>query len=199
MDKAIDRLALAREVIVSAANVLRAAGFERGEIAGFFEDAAAQLGGGEVGADDPLTVVAQRFARCGPVGALQELAGEALPLLPLGEDLAALKATFDLAMRIVPQLAEAQAALRGLAREAGLPLAATEAQSGEVGAEVVCLERFAGAYSGAVAVIGAVVEALVARGDGEAFAFLLRHLADNEVVIAGPLQGHLEKGAGLLE
>ncbi|MBU6267661.1 MAG: hypothetical protein KGN34_08980, partial [Sphingomonadales bacterium] len=127
------------------------------------------------------------------------LAGEGLPLLPLGEDVAVLKAAFDVAMRIVPQLAEAQGALRGLAREAGLPLVATEAQAGDAGGAVVCLERFAGAYDGAVAVIDAVVEALVARGDGEAFAFLLRHLADNEVVIAGRLQGCLEKGAGLLE
>lgn len=200
---AVDRLALAREVIVSAGNVLRAAGFGREEIGAFFAEAAAQLGAGEAPAParpaDPLAQVVLAFSECAALHRLQALAGEALLLPPLGEDMAALKRAFDLAMQMAPVLAEAQDALRGLAEEAGLPLVATLAEAQAAEGAVVCLEAFAGAYAGASEAIGTLVDALAAREDGEAFAFLLRHLGENGVVIAGPLQARLARGAALLE
>ncbi|MDE2403207.1 MAG: hypothetical protein KGM17_00640 [Sphingomonadales bacterium] len=192
----VDRAALAREVVVSAANVLRAAGFAREEIAAFFAQAAAQLEAHAV-PDDPLTATARAFADLPPVRDLQPLVTEAHALLPLRDEVPALKQAFDLAMRAAPLLAEAQDGLRALAREAGLTLAATAAEPRGDG-PVVCLEEFAGAYAGVDDLVAQLAEALVARGDREAFAFLLGHFAEHGVVITGRLQAALARGADLL-
>jgi len=203
-DRSIDRLALAREVISGAGNVLAAAGFDRAEIAAFFLQAAELLGattGAPVAVPEPagqLAEVVHQFAGCEPLRELLALAAEAHPLLPLGEDVPPLRAAFDIAMRMTPLLAEAQRHLRTLADAAGLPLVATATQADNLDEPVVCIEAFAGAYAAAVEVYGAVCEALVARQDGEAFGYLLGHLAECGVIIAGPLQARLARGADLL-
>lgn len=196
----IDRQALAQEVIVSAGNVLRAAGFGREEIGFFFRQAADMLGGASIAArpDRPtgtLARVVTQFAASTSVQELQCLGAEGQGLLPFGRESPQLKQGFDMAMQIVPLLAEAQAALRQLAEEAGLPLFATRGDAAAAEGEAVCLEAFELAYADAQAVLVAVIEALLECQDGEAFAFLLGHLAENGVVVGGDLQAAIAKGA----
>lgn len=199
----IDRQALAQEVIVSAGKVLRAAGFGREEIGFFFRQAADMLGGASVAVprDQPtgaLARVVTQFAASTAVQELQRLGGEGRGLLPFGAEAPQLKQGFDTAMQIVPLLAEAQAMLRQLATEADLPLFVTRAEAGAAQGEAVCLEAFELAYADAQAVLVAVIEALLERQDGEAFAFLLGHLAENGVAIGGPLQAAIAEGAKLV-
>lgn len=199
----IDRQALAQEVIVSAGNVLRAAGFDRDEIGFFFRQAADMLGGAAVAAqpDRPtgaLARVVTQFAASTAVQELQRLGAEGQGLLPFDEDGAQLKQGFDTAMQIVPLVAEAQNVLRQFAEEAGLPLFVTRADAAAAVGEAVCLEAFEPAYADAQAVLAAVIEALLDRQDGEAFAFLLGHLAENGVVITGSLQAVIARGASLV-
>jgi len=199
----IDRQALAQEVIVSAGNLLRAAGFDRDEIGDFFRQAADMLGDGTGAATVSsqgrpargLAGVAAQFADHSAVQELARLGAEAQGLLPLAEDSPQLKQAFDTAMQIVPLLAEAQNALRVLAGDADLPLVANLSEAADAGGEIVCLEQFETAYDEALAVLGAVIEALIERGDGEAFAFLLGHFAENGVVIGGPLEAVIARGA----
>lgn len=200
---AIDRQVLAQEVIVSAGNVLRAAGFDRDEIGFFFRQAADMLGGASVAPRPDLPTgalarVATQFAASTAVQELQRLGAEGRALLPLGAEGAQLKQGFDTAMQIVPLIAEAQNALRQLAEEAAVPLFATRADAAAATGEAVCLEAFEAAYADARAVLAAVIEALLERHDGEAFAFLLGHLAENGVVITGSLQAAIARGAGLV-
>ena len=207
---AIDRQALAEQVIVSAGNILVAAGFAPREIGFFFRQAADQLD--PVSPASPaapdvahgsLARVQSAFAQSGPVSELRRLAAQGQALPPLSGEGSALKDCFDLAMRMAPLLAEAQKGLRALAEEAGLPLFATRDEwmkaAGPSTAAVdlqpaVCLEDFEVAYRGAFDVIGAVAHELLRRQDGEAFAFLLGHLAENGVVISRDLHASIEKG-----
>ncbi|MCW1427524.1 hypothetical protein [Novosphingobium sp. JCM 18896] len=198
----IDRQALAQEVIVSAGNVLRAAGFGREEIGFFFRQAADMLDGAAPPAPKSpaasvggLAQVAAQFAGSSAVRELHRLGVEGQALLPLTGESPQLKQGFDTAMQIVPLLAEAQSALRGLAEEVGLPLCATRAEAEQAQADVVCLETFETAYDEALALLRAVIEALIERRDGEAFAFLLGHFAENGVIICGPLEAVVAQGA----
>lgn len=205
--------AIAEQVIVSAGNILVAAGFEREEIGQFFRQAADQLAPSP-GSAAPLASavrsdmapVHSAFRRSKPVADLQPLIAQSRALPPLSEDGPQLKAGFDLAMQMVPLLAEAQNGLRALAQEAGLPLYATRDEWRESAGEAdlagqppaVCLEDFAPAYRDAFAAIGTVLEELLRREDAEAFAFLLGHLAENGVAIDSGLRSVVEQAGRLL-
>lgn len=210
----IDRQALAEQVIVSAGNILVAAGFAPREIGFFFRQAADQL--------DPVSPIPpaasdlghggldhfqSAFAQSAPVSELRRLAAQGKALLPLSGEGPALKDCFDLTMRMAPLLAEAQNGLRALAEQAGVPLFANRgewmrgAASSTAASDAqpaLCLEDFETAYPGAFEVIGAVADELLRRQDGEAFAFLLGHLAENGVVISQGLHASIEKGMQLL-
>lgn len=210
----IDRQALAEQVIVSAGNILVAAGFAPREIGFFFRQAADQLAPLSPAAPAPperghdsLARIRSAFAQSGPVSELRRLTVQAQALPPLSGEGSALKDGFDLAMRMAPLLAEAQNGLRALAEEAGLPLFANRSEwmrnAGPSGAasearSAVCLEDFEAAYPGASEAIGAVADELLRRRDTEAFAFLLGHLAENGVVISPGLHASIEKGMELL-
>lgn len=214
----IDRQALAGQVIVSAGNVLAAAGFRREEIADFFRQAAEQLAPGSSNspgvsvvdgrqAEDGLAPIRAAFESNTSVRELQELAARTEGLVPLLGDTLKLKDCFDAAMKMVPLLAEAQNGLRKLVEEAALPLFPNRAEwmkavetneRPESSSPVVCLEDFETAYQGVFDVICAVVDELARRGDKEAFSFLLAHLADNGIVINASLQTSIEKGTRTL-
>jgi len=212
--RSIDRRAVAEQVIVSAGNILVAAGFAREEIGDFFRQAADQLQGGACAVegnrpaegeqwDDGLAPIAAAFSENSAVQELHGLAVQAQTLLPLDRDSPGLRDAFDMAMRMVPLLAEAQHVLRTLASEASLPLFANREEwrkrvgAGELAeaAPAVCLEDFETTYRGAFEMIGAIAEELLKRQDQEAFTFLLAHLADNGVVVSAELQASIEKVA----
>lgn len=208
----IDRQALAQQVIISSGNILATAGFGRAEIADFFAQAAEQLRSSPkppraagVDADDRLARVATGFSQNAAVHELHNLGVKAQALMPLGPDAPGLRDAFDLAMQAVPLLAEAQQALRTMADEAMLPLAAhrtehdTRAADPGSASAIVCLEDFETLYHGVFDILSAVTEALVERQDRDAFTFLLGHLADNGVIINPQLQATIERGARALE
>jgi hypothetical protein len=209
----IDRQAIAEQVIVSAGNVLVSAGFSPEEIGAIFRQAADHLAPAVSRAPVPvspdpqgLEAVRAAFRRSRAVADLQPLITQARARLPLDGDGPQLKDCFDLAMQMAPLLAQAQDALRALAKEAGLPVFATrEEWMASAGATdpagappPVCLDDFETAYRGAFEAIATVVEELLRREDGEAFAFLLGHLAENSVVIDRSLRLTIERGMALL-
>lgn len=204
---------VADQVIVSAGNILSAAGFSRDDIAHFFRQAADQLAlsaprppasASPVGGQ--MAPLHDAFRQSKPVADLQPLITQARALPPLGNEGPHLKTGFDLAMQMAALLAEAQNGLRASAREAGLPLYANRAEwRATVGADdlstaapALCLEDFEPVYRGAFEAIGAVLEELLRRKDTEAFTFLLGHLAENGVAIDSGLRGSIEKAAQLL-
>lgn len=206
----VDRQALAEQVIVSAANVLSAAGFTRAEISDFFRQAADQLQVALAPAteaaprpDHRLAHVATEFSRHAAVQELHGLAAKAATLLPVEPGGDGLRDAFDLAMQAVPLLAEAQQALRALATDASISLVPNHtererriASGEEPGDEIIlCLEDFEALYIGAFDIIGAAAGALAADRDSEAFTFLLAHLADNAVVLNPRVQAVFEEGA----
>jgi len=200
----IDRQALAEQVIVSAGNVLAAAGFARMEIADFFRQAADQLGEAgrqdamprqaSPGTESPLARVATQFSQHPAVHELHGLSARAAALLPLKAEGDHLTEAFDIAMQAVPLLAAAQQALRTLAQDASLQL------TDDAGQEAGCARAsdFEALYAGVFEVIAAVAEALARRRDPEAFIFLLEHLANNGVTLDARLQKAFERGAELL-
>ncbi|MDB5726635.1 MAG: hypothetical protein JWQ16_3389 [Novosphingobium sp.] len=205
----IDRQAIADQVIVSAGNILVAAGFGREEIGFFFRQAADHLAPASPGLEPApssemsgLARISAVFERSKPVAQLQQLIAQAAALLPLDRESADLKQCFDLAMQMAPLLAETQKGLRAIAVEAGLPMFATrdeclaDANDPETagGPPAVCLEDFENVYRGAFETIGAVADELVAREDPEAFTFMLGHLAENGVVIDRALHALIEQG-----
>lgn len=207
--QAIDRQAIADQVIVSAGNILVAAGFGREEIGFFFRQAAdhltpvSPLSKTPPNSEQPgLARIAAAFERFKPVSQLQQLIAQARTLLPLHHEGSELKACFDLAMQMAPLLAEAQKGLRTLAEEAGLPVFPSRddwlVNAGTPNAAeappAVCLEDFEAPYRGAFEAIGAVADELVRREDPEAFTFLLGHLAQNDVVIDRALHAAIERG-----
>lgn len=207
----IDRQALAQQVIISSGNILATAGFGRAEIADFFTQAAEQLRSSPkppraagVDADDRLARVATGFSQNAAVHELHNLGMKAQTLIPLGPDAPELRDAFDMAMQAVPLLAEAQQALRTMADEAMLPLAAHRAERDIRAADpgsasaIVCLEDFETLYHGVFDILGAVTEALVERQDRDAFTFLLGHLADNGVILNPQLQATIERGTRAL-
>lgn len=203
----IDRQALAEQVIISAGNVLAAAGFGRTEIADFFMQAAEKLGAAREGSGlsvGRLAEVATKFSQIPAVQDLHNLGVEAQALIPLEAGPADLRDLFDMAMQAVPMLAESQQGLRTLASEAMLTLVAhrtgRDSKSADPETEhIICLEDFEALYQGAFDLLGAVAEALVKRQDRDAFTFLLGHLADNGVILNPALQATLEKGLNSLE
>lgn len=210
--------AIAEQVIVSAGNILVAAGFEREEIGAFFRQAADQLAPShphpevaraQAPASSPrpdMAPVHAAFRQSKAVADLQPLILQAQALLPLDRDGAQLKEAFDLAMQMAGHLAEAQNGLRMLAKEAQLPVYASREEWMEStgitdlsqALPAICLEDFEPAYRGAFDAIGAVLEELLRREDAEAFTFLLGHLAENGVAIDGGLRASIEKAARLL-
>jgi hypothetical protein len=213
----IDRQALAAQVIVSAGNVLAAAGFTRAEICDFFRQAADQLDHRTTPQADPdrapppvsdggLARVATEFARNSAVHELHGLAGRAGKLVPLADEGSDLRDAFDLAMQAVPLLAEAQHALRNMATRAGLPFVAHHDErdalsaSGdhEGAARAICLEDFEAPYANVPALFAAVFDALAAREDREAFTFLLGQLVDNGVTLDPRAKAAIEKGGHAL-
>lgn len=207
----VDREALAGQVIVSAGNILATAGFTRAEIGDFFRQAAEQLQHGIPGpstegkqqADSRLAHVATEFSRNPAVHELHDLATKAGLLLPIKAEGDDLRNAFDLAMKAVPLIAEAQQALRALAADASLPLVPNQAERKRKAASeeepddtlIICLEDFEALYVGVFDVIGAVADSLARGNDGEAFTFLLAHLADNAVILSPRLQTLFEEGA----
>lgn len=199
----IDRQALAEQVIVSAGNMLATAGFGREEIADFFRQAANQIApapdfdrpASVAPSVDALSAFRAAFASHPAIRELQDIAAS--------QDLTSLKDAFDKAMRLAPQIAEAQHALRKMAKEAELPIFATaeeQADTDEAGeAAAIVLEEFEPHYSGAFDLIANVLGELADRNDREAFSFLLAHLADHGVVINRPLQAAIESGARALD
>lgn len=217
-EPAIDRQRLAEQVIVSAGNVLAAAGFGREEIGHFFRQAADQLApaAGTATPDHaetslrtvqaPMEPVLAAFLQSRPVCELQALAAQAQALEPLDCDGPQLKSAFDLAMQMAALLGEAQHGLRTLAREAQIPVFNSRDEwMDEIGTRdlsaaspAICLEDFEPACRKAFGGIGAVLDELARREDTEAFTFLLGQLAENGVVIDSVLRASVERGAALL-
>jgi hypothetical protein len=195
-----DRMAIAEQVIVSAGNVLRAAGFDRGEIASFFHQAAAQLADG-TSRQEPETARATRlhaeFAAIPPVRELARLQRErAADALPTSEE--ALEAQFTLAMEIIPHLGAAQEWLRGMADEAGLVLQTSRAEGPADVRGALFLEDFEAVYGSSFELIASLLETLVAQGHEAAFRPLLLSLVNHNVTVTSELKRSMEKWAGAL-
>jgi hypothetical protein len=197
-----ERLPVAEQVIISAGNILAAAGFRRDEIALFFRQAADHLDPGAAGAAAPASpspapeqaaasrkdAILRGLGSIPPVAALQDLSADAgAPLLD----------RFDLAMRSIPHVAAAQDWLRTAAAEAGLALVAEEQrQADDAGA--IRFEEVHAAYAAGFDLIASVAMALATEGDEEAFNLLLMSLVENSVVISRDLKAAIETAAGRL-
>lgn len=194
-------MAIAEQVIVSAGNVLRAAGFDRAEIASFFHQAAAQLSGAAPPPSKPETGPMARlhaeFAAIPPVRELTRLQRKRTTgVLPTSEE--ALEAQFALAMEIIPHLGAAQEWLRGMADEAGLVLQTSRMEGRESTSDALFLEDFEAVYSPSFELIATLLEALVAQGHEAAFRPLLLSLVNNNVTVTSALKRSMEKWAGAL-
>jgi len=187
-----DRLALAQQVIRSAADILVAAGFGRGEIGSFFRQAADHLGGAEElpVPSEPQDLLAAAFAES---PAMAELSGLGAPPAPA----APLRDRFDYAMKAIPLVAEAQLWLRRAAGEAGLPMLADRDQARD-GEAALCYEDFAGHYAEPFAAVGDIALELAALDDEEAFAFLPRHMTDTGLIVSRSLKIALGDAAAAL-
>jgi hypothetical protein len=200
-----DRLAIAQQVIKSAGNVLRAAGFTRDEIGSFFRQAADHLAGGKTeprvddrpeGAGMVERLVAE-FAGSPPGREIAQLNTQALDLgLPDPE--APLAGHFDLAMKMIPLIAEAQNALRGVASNAGLQVHADRRAGMQPGAGALYFDDFQSLWSDGFELIAALLAALSDRGDEEAFTFLLESLLENSIVVSFELKEAIERASGAL-
>lgn len=193
-------MAIAEQVIVSAGNVLRAAGFDRKEIASFFHQAAAQLSGGAPPASEPetgrVTRLHAEFTAIPPVRELLRLQREHLTdALPASEE--ALEAQFALAMEIIPHLGAAQEWLRGMADEAGLALQTSRAEGQEDARGTLFLEDFEAVYGPSFTLIASLLETLVAQGHEAAVRPLLLSLVNNNVTVTSGLKRSMEKWAGV--
>lgn len=213
-----DKLAIAEQVIFSAGNILVAAGFSREEIASFFRQAADQLAGkadsdsatsqgAAVGAEEPdMGKLQSDFRASAPVRELSKLGARAAGLGPPGNDPASLKDHFDLAMQMVPHIADAQEWLRRAAEEKGRRVFANRrefqmdaANDGEPeSSEAIFFEDFESVYAHSFGLICSVIDALAEQGDEQAFAFLLESLFENSVVITYEVKQTMERGVGTL-
>lgn len=195
----VDRMALAAQVIRSAGDILRAAGFDRAEIGSFFRQAAEGLERGSGAANGAAPEPEQDGLR-GDI--LAELAGSAAirkldALVPSAAAAVALRDRFDLAMQIIVLVAEAQEELRRLARAAGLRLASGPEDPGAVaeqGEGVLHLTACEGLWRDALDHVGDVLASLAEQRDEEAFAYVLRFMTDNGVVIGPDLQQAIMRG-----
>jgi len=207
-----DRLAIAEQVIVSAGNILVAAGFGREEIESFFRQAADQLAAdgdsavSDSAEDSELGKLRSDFHASAPVRELSKLQARAAGLKPPGDDTAALKDHFDLAMQAVPHIADAQEWLRRAAEEAGLRIFAdrrefqidTANRGMPHSSEAIFFEDFETAYAPSFGLICSVTSSLAERGDEQAFAFLLESLLENGVIITYEVKQTMERSADAL-
>lgn len=198
-----DRLAIAQQVIKSAGDVLRAAGFGREEIGSFFRQAADHLSGAQPPAEAPTAgagvterLVAE-FAESPAGREFAQLNAQVLRLgLPVSD--APLSEHFDLAMKMIPLIAEAQNRLRAVAGNAGLQVFADRRVAGAAETGALYFDDFKPLWAGGFDLIGALIAALSERGDEEAFAFLLESLLENSVVISFELKEAIERAAEAL-
>ena len=198
-----DRLAIAQQVIKSAGDVLRAAGFSREEIGSFFLQAGESLSGGEAGAARPAS-------SWGPADSLlAELAAS-----PPGRELAQLSAQvsglgepdrntplaghFDLAMKMIPRIAEAQNCLRSVASSGGLQVFSDRRGAALDERAALYFDDFKALWSDGFDLIANLLAALSDRGDEEAFAFLLESLLENGVVISFELKEAIERATQVM-
>jgi hypothetical protein len=215
-----DRLALAQEVIVSAGNILVAAGFQRDEIAGFFRQAADQLGstaGPENSANPPcgdhpvqpareirpagsVAEMLTRFAEIAPVRALADIAVGPQLVAGLRDGPEPARPHIDLALKMLPQVAEAQGWLRDTAREAGFEVVTSRQQwlaeaAPEALARVghmVFLDDFEAACKPCFDFLAALVAAVVRENDEQALNVLLHGLVSCGIIITYGLKIELE-------
>lgn len=199
-----DRLAIAQQVIRSAGDVLRAAGFSREEIGSFFRQAAdTLLPVDEAQPPPPMEdgLVEQVARDFGESRLGRDIAGLNAQLLDMGlpQRGAPLAGHFDLAMKLIPLIAEAQDSLRAAAGKAGLKVFAdrrvAEAQADSA---AMYLDDFRSLWSGGFDLIAALFSALSERGDEQAFTFLLESLLENSVVISFELKQAIESAAQAL-
>lgn len=187
-----DPLAIAGQVIVSAGNILVAAGFTREEIRSFFLQAADQLADADeaqVADSGTARGLKAEFARTDAVRQLAAGCGRAQ------DANASLRDRFDLAMRIIPLVAEAQHWLRRAATQAGLSVIADRRQHHPETAEAALVfEDYEDCYAPALDHLGALLEDLARADDDEAVAFLLQTMTDQGVTITHAL-GQTIQGA----
>lgn len=203
-----DRLGIAEQVIVSAGNILVAAGFGREDIARFFRQAADQIDGGQIdGAQQgapaapqgPAQAMLAAYRAIAPVRTIARLLAEAGALAHPQSGPVALRDGYDLAMRLIPQIAEAQGWLRDTAREAGLVLATDDhPQPGGAPGEALRLEEFHFAYDAGFALIAAVAETLAGQQDEQALRLILMSLVDNNIAVSRELKTAMERAIARL-
>ena len=217
-DTGPDRLAIAEQVIVSAGNILVAAGFSPEEIGSFFRQAADQLAGkpdsdsavaqgAAFSAEEPgMDKLQSEFRASAPVRELSKLGARAESLGLPGDNPASLKDHFDLAMQMVPHIADAQEWLRRAAEEEGRLVFANRREFqmdaanevGPEGSDALFFEDFEAAYAQSFGLICSVIDALAEQGDEQAFAFLLESLFENSVVITYEVKQTMERGVSAL-
>ena len=201
-----DKLGIAEQVIVSAGNILVAAGFGRDDIARFFRQAADQIDGGQQGGpaaatepQGPAPAILSAYRTIAPVRTMARLMAEAGALPHPQAGPAALRDCFDLAMRLIPQIAEAQGWLRDTAREAGLVLATDDhPQPGAAPGATLQLEEFHFACEPGFALIAAVAETLAGQRDEEALRLILMSLVDNNIAVSRELKTVMERAIARL-
>lgn len=200
-----DKAAIARQVIVSAGDILVAAGFGRDEIAAFFRQAADHLQGGQPASPPDSSPrhgedILSQYRTIAPVRALAGLTAEAAGLASPDDSLAALRDSYDLAMKIIPHIAEAQGWLRTAAREAGLRIAtdSRQRQDGRSDGEDLFMDQFEFAYRAGFDLIASVTTVLAEQDDEEAFRLILMSLVENAITVSEELKAAIETAAGRL-
>ena len=232
-----NKLNIAQEVIVSAGNILTAAGFGRAEIAEFFRQAADVLAppgppaGPPAGTavrpdarpapapaappapaagDHPAAMTAEEiragFVDIAPVRALVRMAvdPEVTAHLRAGSEAAA--PHIDLALQMLPLVAEAQDWLRDTAAGAGLTIhpdrrqwlaeVLPEDRAGITG--TLFLDDFEAAYRPCFDFVTALAAAVICENDEAALNQLLHGLVSCGVIVTYDLKNQLEAGVGKL-
>lgn len=207
----VDRLAIAEQVIVSAGNILVAAGFGREEIGSFFRQAAEQLGAGadgdagervagQAGGASPaprrsarLAALLGEFHAIPPVRELELLQARAGELADPGDgDPAALEHSVELALEMITHIGAAQDWLRSMAEEARLPLVADRGTATPGESDAIFLDTFEAAYQASFAWIAAAFRRLGMQGEDRLFRVLLVALVENNVTITPALKLAIE-------
>jgi len=194
----VDKLAIAEQVIVSAGNILAAAGFRREEIGSFFRQAAEQLEPGVDGRVAQRATVATRrldslrleFLTIPPVRELEILQSRAQQLADESRPASEL---FALAMEAVPHIGAAQDWLRSMAEEMRLPIAiGRPASTDDPTGEQIVFEDFEAPYRPSFLLIGEAFRLLGQIGEDEAFRTLLIALVEHNVTITAELKDTIE-------
>jgi hypothetical protein len=205
-----DKQAVAREVIVSAGNILTAAGFRRDEIAGFFQQAADHLAitASRKEPSPPVSVpparsiaeMRARFVELAPVRALVEIVVGPQVIAGLRSGLVPARPHIELVLSMLPQVAEAQNWLHDTAHEAGLQVVANRQQwladappedLAQIGQKLF-LDDFEALYNPFFDLITAVIAAVVCENDEEALNVLLQALVSCGVIVTHDLKLQLE-------